>query len=218
MNGDSEPSYREYEGLKQRAQAAMRAQGHTVNPADIPRLERMIAERGDDWATAVIGRQYWGLRSVSTLEAKMLDLADREGLTPPLPADIAAFRAECRQREEEKEQAVKKRRAAKDSEWDAIFKAMPVTVAVAHNYESHRHCESGFVQGGDHIIVQEELKAGRLKREKYTSLCETPSYRHNLHFPFPEGDGGYRLPTCKKCIRTASKLTKQGAETLLGGR
>jgi hypothetical protein len=84
LRANPEPAYPEYEQVA----GAARARGSLVDPAELPRMEAVVAPRGTTWCTAVLG--FWmpatGLRGISVVEARMLVAADELGLDPGLPA------------------------------------------------------------------------------------------------------------------------------------
>lgn len=213
---DIEPHCPEYAELRAAAEAVVRSHGGFVDPVALRRVDGVISRRGRDWGIAVLGYAWHSGRSYTDLQ--MLLIADERDATPPLPEHVARQRAEAQAESDAWNRAYKARQEALAAEWDAIVKAMPVPVGAVHNYESHRHYEN-YVQGGDHIVVREDLHHGRLHRKAYLSLCWTPSYAHNLDLAFardPQHDNAW--PTCKKCIRTACRITGLQAPTLLSQR
>lgn len=216
------PDYPQYPGLLAQATLYAKQQSMFIDPRAILRAEQVIGRRGADWATSVLGFSYWGLRNISTTEMYLLLCADEADITPSLPADVAAHRQALAQAQEDKELAAAQRAAAVDAEWAALLAALTglgIEVAVAHNYKSGRHCESGFVQGADHILPQVPFTAGRLARLQYQAFCATRSTEHNLYFPYAAGDPTEtvgRRPTCKRCIRLACKITSLQAPAMLG--
>lgn len=207
------PEYPEYGTLRADAD---RLAGPFVDPADVHhRIPALVDRRGHDWVLAVLGRGYGGPGSLYGSDMALLKLADERDLNPPLPAHILARRAEQRARQDEAEQARLARLKLLDEEWAALRAALPVPVEVYHNYTSHRHYE-GYVQGKDHILVEAELHVGRLHRFKGEPLCFTPSNAHNLVYFDDPGD--HRRPECRACIRTACRITRLEAPTLLSQR
>lgn len=84
------PTYPQYTELWAAAQRAVRG---PIDPASIPRTERIAADRGWDWCAAVLGHHYHGLPYVSVAEAELLVLAHQADVDPPLPDWIVADRA-----------------------------------------------------------------------------------------------------------------------------
>lgn len=214
LSPEDEPTYPEYQQLAAAAQRQARI-NWTVDPANMWPEDTAIARRGADWAQAVLGFAY-GRRNVTRWHQELLLLADQHDVTPPLPEHIVAVREEQERVRQEKEAASARWYAARDAEWAALAKAFPVKVEVVHNYQSARHCENGYVQGADHILVQEPLQHGRLARLTGQGLCETNSRRKGLYFPYREGDSASRIPTCKACIKSACKITGLTAPIMLG--
>ncbi len=219
MSRQSDPIYPEYAEL--RAEADRRA-SWCVDPADINfRIPDLVAARGYDWAYAVLGRPYGGPQSLYGSDIELLKLAGERDLDPSLPQHVVEARAAAEAHSIAGQEAAAARRRLLDEEWQAIVAALaarqnPVLVKVAHNYTSGRHCESGYVQGGDHIVFETRLlaSAGRLRREPGQSACYQPSRARNVEVLVEVDDD--RLPTCKSCIRTVARVVGLGAATMLG--
>ncbi len=208
-----DPTYPEYAALRD---AAEQRTGQFVDPVDVNRrIPELVRRRGHDWAFAVLGRPYHGVGSLYGPDMELLKLADELGLEPPLPADVVARRAAAREREEAESRAWLAMHERIATEWAALRAALPVPVEVFHNYTSARHVD-GFSQGADHIILSKDLRVGRLSRERGLPLCFVPSRAKDLQvFDDP---GEHRRPTCKACIRTACRITRLDAPTMLNPR
>lgn len=131
LRATPQPAYDQYAAVL----AAARAQGRFADPAELPVINAIIARRGRDWCTAVLG--FWmppaGLGAISLTEARMLRAADELGLTPPLPAPVLAARA----REEVQDQDRARRRQAERDDrqrrWSQALASCPVKVTVRLN-------------------------------------------------------------------------------------
>lgn len=205
------PAYPEYADLHTQAAASVAADGHFVDPAKLHRWQNL--HRDSDWTISVIGHN----RPPSLVEMHMLLLADDRNLQPPLPQWLADRRAEQRRQAAAQQAAYQARMTALEDEWTALWKALPVPITVAYNYSGPNHLET-WTQGAVHIILGEELHVGRLHRVAGWALCTVSSNVKHQDF----GGGGVppesRWPTCKACLRTASRLTGRDVSTLLSTR
>lgn len=219
LRPEDEPTYPEYQQLATAARGQARI-NWTVDPANMWPEDGALARRGSDWAQAVLGFAY-GRQRITRWHQELLLLADEHDVCPPLPEHVVAARAAAQQKQAEQNRARAERREALDAEWAALRAALPVKVVVVHNYKSARHCENGFEQGADHILVCDHFQHGRLARLAEQAFCQTRSREKDLYFPYGTqldqgGVGGDRLPTCKACIRAVCKITNLQAPTLLG--
>jgi hypothetical protein len=152
------------------------------------------------WSEAIVGREFAGLRDLTWKELYLLHVAHDAEPTPPVaaaarvaPKTVSAARAVWEEAERE---------------WKAIAAAFPVAVHVAHNYTSHRH-NDGFTQGGDHIVVREALRAGRLVRPAGRPLCCAEASAR-LAWDLKEiPPSEPNVPNCKGCIRTAYRIVRR---------
>ena len=103
---DPEPTYPEYEELRQEARGRDRG---PIGGQCIARMEDVIQRRGADWCTAVLGRSFPGLRHIPSEDGFMLIVADERGPEPELPERIVKARAaeEARRKERESQAAAK---------------------------------------------------------------------------------------------------------------
>lgn len=110
-------------------------------------------------------------------------------------------------------------RDAQRAAWRALRARLPVPVTVGHNWTLVH--TGAYRSGRNHIVVQADLKAGRLARRARDALCETPATRN--HPPARNGtsrdplrgvdrhdDGEDRTPTCCACLRIAERIAGQG--------
>jgi hypothetical protein len=172
--------------------------GPHVDPSVINGIRSWWRAGHRAWSYAMVGREFESLRDLTWVELYLLHVAHEAEPTPPPPP--AAGRVEHK--------TVSAARAVWEEarrEWQAIAEAFPVPVHVAHNYTSHRH-NDGFTQGGDHIVVREELHVGRLVRPAKRSLCCTESYARQAWDLKEIPPSEPSLPNCKGCIRTAYRV------------
>ena len=192
-----------------RAEAAAKASPF-VNPATLRDAETLLRLASDEWLSRVLGRPALAAawRYFSNAE---LDLAVRavRADRAHLEAAREAQRAEWRRADEERQRAAAAAAQAARDQWEAIRGRLPVPVTVGHNWTA-RHLDP-YVQGADHIVVQEYLEVGRFRREVRTPLCWTPSRAHPLRHVDLSDDGEDRIPDCKACLRHAERLAGQDA-------
>ena len=207
------PTYREYADLQTRAEDSVRADHGFVDPSKMAELGRI--HRGHDWTLAVLGHN----ETPTLVEIHMLLIANRDGLTPPLPDHIRQAREAHAAEEAERRRRGQDRADRALTEWAELAASMPVPVCIAYNYSGPNHYES-YHQGAVHILVGEDLRVGRLIRPggylTHSALCATPSRLAHLDMPhtdLPED----RWPTCKACLRTASRVTRKDFPVLAGG-
>jgi len=204
------PSYPEYADLHARATASAAADGWFVDPVKFRRWQSL--HRGHDWTISVLGHN----QQHSLVEIHMLLIADDWNLQPPLPRWLTEQRAEQQRREAARRAANDARIAALRGEWTSLWTALPVPVTVAYNYSGPNHRE-GWCQGAAHILAAADLRAGRLHRVAGSALCTVSS--NAKHQDFADGQPPEdRWPTCKACLRTASRLTGCDVSTLLSVR
>jgi hypothetical protein len=203
------PTYPDYADLLAAAQASVRADGGFVDPVKLRRCDNL--HRSRDWRISVLGHD----NGCSLLDMHMLLLADARGLEPPMPQWLVDLRAEQDARRFAEEEARKALQLARDREWRALVEALPVPVHLAYNYSGPNHYES-WTQGAIHILVGEDLHVGRLRRSCREALCTVESNAHQQDFARPACPED-RHPSCKRCIRTACRLTELEAPILLAG-
>ena len=207
--------------LDEAALAAMRADaeataGPFADPALLRTAELALAGIDAAWLERVIGHQAGSWRSLG--HAEML-LAVRAAETD---AEHLAALAASNHRKQARERQVTGAAAqgqadAAAAHWQRLRGQLPVPVTVQHNWTA-RHLD-GYEQGADHIVVLEDLHAGRLRRAAGTPLCQAPSRARQLrHVSAGTGDER-RLPSCAACLRHAEELaaTRQTSSTAQPG-
>jgi hypothetical protein len=189
--------------------------GRLVDPAALAAVNGAAFHR--EWAEAVLGHAYTGVRSVEPWEITLL--ADALAAEPdrPVPAAVAE-RREAHRREQE---AAASRRAAEHAAelaaWHELRDRLPVPVVVGHNFTLVH--TGAYESGRDHIVAQADLKVGRLVRPARNALCEPPGSaasrrrassngtdRDPLRGLVRDDDGEDRVPTCRACLRTAERI------------
>lgn len=107
-------------------------------------------------------------------------------------------------------------RASELDAWHALRDTLPVKVFVGHNW-SAGHYETSRT-GRDHIVAQDDLVVGRLRRDAGDALCETAGMKRRVgargfgahdhldRSPDMAGSERERVPTCAACMRLARQL------------
>lgn len=200
------------EHLEQLRTQALRT-GPFANPAHLRAVQE--AHFYPEWATAVLGRPYPGVRHLHAREIALLALALNAEPDRPLPAAVAERRAATERERQAKARAAAEAAAAERADWDDLRARLPVPVFVAHNW-TLIHTGSYHV-GKDHIVVDADLRAGRLYRPRWSALCETAapkkkraSYNGTNRDPLRgldrHDDGEDRIPTCRACLKVAERI------------
>jgi len=191
-------TYPEYEGLLALAAESLRRDGRFIDPVKFRMLEGL--PRDTDWRRSVLADE----RSSGGMRLHVLLMAHGQDIDPPPPAWLVERRERLAAERRQREEAAAARARALDEAWASIWKALPQPVMVAYNYSGGLHLET-YQSGADHIILTEDLVAGRLRRLKGWAMCTTLSAsRHQIfaHEDPPEK----RRATCRACLRTAAKL------------
>jgi hypothetical protein len=182
---------------------AVGARSPFVSPALLREGASLLGAVPDAWLAHVVGVQVPSWRYLTNQELHLAVAAAKEDaawLTADREAGMAEYRA-IAAAEDAKRAATAMAAAA---EWETLRAALPAPVAVCHNWTA-RHLD-GYEQGGDHIVLLEDLHAGRLHRSARSPLCWTPSRAHELRHVSAAADDEDRLPNCKACLRTARQL------------
>jgi hypothetical protein len=190
---DPEPTYPEYEELRQEAR---RKDGGPIGGQTIACMEDVVNRRGGDWCTAVLGRPFPGIRHVPSADGWMLILADERGIEPELPARIVEVRRVEEARRKERGAQAAAKLEAEMRRWDLITASAPVTFSVQENT---RH--TGVRGPLKHITAPVYLRSGRSRlHSPGRALCETPDRTNRLVLGGPLVD---LPPTCTRCIEYA---------------
>lgn len=191
---------------------ARREESRFVDPAQMRRVERILADRPVGWVAAVLGHDARSLRQIYHGEMTLLELAvEAEPLAPVDPA--VEERRLARQAKAESERLAVLEEARRQMEaWEELRALLPVPTIVCHNW-TLRHTPT-YVLGAEHIVALEPFEVGRLRRRANDPLCWTPSRSHDLRGvsimnprdPVLDAEG--RPPTCKACLRIAHRLAQ----------
>lgn len=190
------PTYPEYAGLLDAARAA----SPFVDPARLWEPERIADRRGWDWATAVLGRPFNGLRSISHTEARLIELADAAGVDPPLPEWLLAERAETTEQRRKIEQLRAEARQRDLDAWTAARDACPVPLEVREN--THARVRGNLRENLRHAVPTADAVSGtRRQHPAGRALCVTAA-RRSLHL----GEPTDQPATCVRCLDWTSKI------------
>ena len=191
--------------LAQWRAAAQAEASQLVDPAMLRDAQQLMPLATDEWLSRTLGRPAT-TRAWMTMSNPELAVAVRALLADRahLEALRKAQRAERQRTAEQGRRAAEAAAQAERDEWAALAATLPVPVEVWHNWTA-RHLD-GYEQGADHIVVLEDLHAGRMHRTARSSLCWTPSRAHQLRHVTPNVGDERRLPDCKACLRHAQRL------------
>ncbi|MEN3308982.1 MAG: hypothetical protein V7603_5184 [Micromonosporaceae bacterium] len=211
-----QPAYPEYAALRERAK---RRYPRFVEPGGPARTAALVARRGADWCTAVLGYPFpgHGRGGISVLEAHLLDLADRDGLDPPLPDPVLRWRAEdtVRRAARQREIAVA---AARDVEaWRRASAGCPVPLQARANTRGRRTNSSYAPEPLRHAVPTIDAHSGSTSRPRLhqagRALCERAGRVRPLLLLLQEEPTG-QPATCVRCLAYAPKIRPavQGAQ------
>jgi hypothetical protein len=194
-----QPAYAGYPAL--RAQAAASCP-RFVDPAAIGGHRALIARRGADWCTAVLGYPFpgYGPGGVSVLEMHLLVLADRAGLDPPLPEVVARWRAEDAEARAAREHARRTAAARDADDWQRARAGCPVPVRVVAAAGGRRTNHPGR-EPLRHVVPDLAAHSGPGNRPRLhragRPLCETPGRARPLRLADQPTD---QPATCVRCL------------------
>jgi hypothetical protein len=190
-----EPAYPQYDEVRRLARTES---GPFVDPRAIAGYEQLIRRRGGDWCTAVLGRPFEGLRSISCLETDMLAVADRLGLDPPLPPRILRWREEDLAHQALLDKARHARHIADHQAWQRALANCPVDVMleVRPNVHGRRYRGGGHDPLRHGVPVEDAVSGGSRLHRAGRALCETATRSQPLQLGEPV-DGP---ATCVRCL------------------
>jgi hypothetical protein len=195
-----QPAYPQYEQVRERAQRGSRF----VAPADLPRYGEVMARRGTDWCTAVLGRPVQPtIRDLSTVDARMLLIADELGLDPPLPDAVLAWRQVDARRAQQREQRAAEGERRRRERWEAARATSTVALEVRANAHGHRRGERGVL---NHAVPLVDARSATRRHPSGRALCETPSRSQPLSLTDPVDEPA----TCVRCLNHAETLRPVG--------
>jgi hypothetical protein len=188
--------------------AAHAEAGPFVNPALLPAATRIANSTPLDWQSAVLGRPVapGGIRAVSWAEAVVLLRAANVD-ADHLSGREAQQRAQAVARERERQAAWATQAEVAQLAWEQLRAALPVEVRVRHNWSIGHY--DGHATGKDHVVVVAELRAGRLHRAAWMTLCQTPRRDQDLRALDRDPASTYaeeRVPNCQGCLKVARRL------------
>lgn len=189
---------------RMRADAATAADPFT-DPAVFRKAQAILPAADRQWLEEIIGHPVPSWTRLSGAEltlAVMAAEADAAHLAALREQQAAARQAAQR---EQAARAAATAQAARHA-WETLRASLPVPVDVCHNWTA-RHLD-GYEQGADHIVVREDLHAGRVHRPAGRPLCWTPSRARELRHVHPNCGDETRIPDCKACLDRARKLAE----------
>lgn len=187
-----------------------------VDPTRLEPVQAALTKLPADWITHVLGHPAPGIRSLSwgqmvvLTEAAALDHLHLTHRAEQNRQEHARHHADMRATAQDREAGLRR-------QWAELRNRLPVDVFVGLNWSFGY--ENGSNRGRSHIVVQEDLRSGRLHRAEYTALCETPSRarpgarglhplrwldRTPQHAVGPSDHN--RLPDCRACLETARRV------------
>lgn len=194
------PVYPEYPALL----AAARSGPRFVDSSRLWEPQHIADRRGWDWATAVLGRPFTGLRYISHVEARLIKLADEADIDPPLPGWLIAERAETAARDRALEEQRAAARAQDVQAWADARAACPVELEVRQNTTAH--VRRGGRENLGHAVPLVDAVSGLRKHQAGRALCETAARRlMQLGEPVDEP------VTCVRCLDWCAKVRPSNA-------
>lgn len=203
------PTYPEYQQLLALAQQR-RAANPFVDPRCVYQCEEAVQRRGWDWAEAVLGRAWTGLRYISMVDDYLLKVADERDVTPPAPEYLVERRrvaaehdAARRQRQAESDQRDrdKWRVALGQAPTGVVFEVFTHTVAQVRRGSRHNL---------GHVVPQTAVYSGVRKVRTHAAgraLCESEQRRPLRLHSSPESAD---VPgTCMRCVDWVTKVRTQ---------
>lgn len=186
-----------------RNEAAYLASTPFVDPRMLHQIESAAGWSHPEWVARITGQEHLTPRRADYKTGILVALAsqrDHEHLWWLSYQRITAATEQAGMQRE----ATRRRRFQDAYAWERLREAIPVLVRVAHNWYWKAHV-TGNNWSSDHIVVLDDLHAGRLHRSAGMALCQTrqddPRFDHLHQQPGDET----RVPTCKQCLRIAER-------------
>lgn len=198
------PDYPEYDDLRAETRAVF---GPFVSPQEITEADRVIRERDLRWCRAVLGWEVTSdqVRRLSTAETRLLILAARRDLDPPLPAIIQGWQDEAEQHRVQQEQRRQQLAAVDQQRWETALATCRVAVEVRPNTRGRRYRahDSGPLR---HVVPLVDAVSGTEQRPRRhrsgAPLCETATRAK----PRVLGDPEKAPATCENCLTHTATL------------
>ena len=190
------PAYPQYQAVREQAQRG----GPFVDPTELARYGEVLSRRGTDWCTAVLGRPVApALRDLSTLDARMLLVADALGLDPPLPDAVIAWRRVEAERAQRAQQAKAEQQLRRRERWERARTASQVQLEVRANAHGHQRGNRGVL---NHAVPLADARSATRRHAAGRALCESASRATPLTLTAPVDEP----VTCVKCLGHAQTL------------
>ncbi len=197
LNDPPPPTYPEYGDLL--AAARLNAPAF-VDPANLYPCREVVARRGDDWVTAVLGFPFHDLRQLTETTDQLLIEADRAGIDPPLPDWIVQGRAESARRTAEREAARQAASAREAERWAEIFGLAGPGVVLAAHAASRTRVRAAVDQYLYHAVPAAAVFSGTRKVRTHRAghpLCETERRASPILIA---ASPSQRPVTCRRCL------------------
>lgn len=194
-----EPNYPEYTEVREAARAEF---GPFVSPKELDELTAVIHSRCDDWYAAVLGKPVANPFRVPVAEARMLIIADRRDLNPPLPQRIQRWRTEDAKRRAAEQQRRDQLAEAAWQRWAEALAQCAVEVEVRPNTRGGRRewRHDGPLR---HVVALTDARSGRSRHHPAgRALCETPRRAKPLQL----GEPVAHPATCRRCLEHATRI------------
>ena len=187
-----------------------------VDPTRLPSVRHTLAQLPTIWIDHVLGRATTGCGTIALQWGEMVTLEHAAKLDRDHLDHLATRRQEDNARRENNERSEQHRRDVDRRQRHTL----PVDVFVGLNWAFGY--ENGSNRGRSHIVVQHDLRSGRLHRPAATALCETPSRTGGGAWGLNPlraldrtprdavGPGDHdRLPDCRACLAIADRIAKR---------
>ncbi|WP_018685422.1 hypothetical protein [Actinokineospora enzanensis] len=199
-----QPGYPEYDDLRAETRAVF---GPFVSPQEVAEGDRVIRDRDLQWCRAVLGWEVTSdqVRRLSTVETRMLILAARRDLDPPLPKIIRGWQDEAEQHRVQQEQRRQELTAADQQHWETALATCQVAVEVRPNTGGRRYraLDSEPLRHAVPLVDAVSGTGQRPRRHRSGApLCETASRAK----PRVLGDPEQAPATCENCLTHTATL------------
>lgn len=202
LRGNPQVAYPEYGEIR----AEVRAMSQLVHPIELGNIGQVARRRGLDWCQSVVGFDWNGsLRDISVADARMLLVADRRGLEPPLPPWLAEWKAESAAHHARIEEAAATLARAGVARYAAAVKSMASGVHISPRPNVNSQVRHGRRVHLVHAAALYTLLSGTerspRRHEAGAALCET-GQAQALQLGEPCDDP----VTCVRCLDWMSKV------------
>ncbi len=198
------PTYPQYDQVEA---LARQLTPQFVDPANLHPERHIMAERGDDWCTAVLGRPAYPGVWMSVHEQYLLIAAHRLNIDPPLPDEIVEARRRADERKAEQERRIAAAHQRDRDAWAAALAGVVVDLDVYAG--THARVRGALHEPIGHAVPRVDVYSGPAGRVRVHraghGLCETPGRPRPLGLNWrPESAD---IPaTCDRCLAWTPKV------------